>query len=213
MPKTLKDFVNRYKHIDDNTLDSNKNSFFNNYVIEIFFVTALISLIVMIVVLYIVCKHAKLKSLVTSIALQQNKGMDATFDQDLVNDVHCTCKIQWHTTAMLLLILLVITFVITINFRKLRLFRGYLFPNIVKVMLFISDAQYYVPIKFCRVVGSIHLFKLGGNLRLEHVTLKKNLIWDVLELDWKDVSVTLHGNKINFPTSVIIPCRDKFRIR
>ena len=106
-----------------------------------------------------------------------------------------------------------IIFVITTNVRKLRLFTGHLFSNIVKVMLFISDAQYNVPIKLGRVAVSIHLFKLVGNLTLEHVTLKRNLIWDVLELDWKEVSVTLHGNRFNLPTSVIIPFRDKFRIR
>ena len=104
------------------------------------------------------CRHAKLKSLVTSIALQQIKRMDVAFDQDMINDVHCSCKVQWYTIAMLLLILLGKIFVITINIRKLRLFRGHLFSNIVKVMLFISDAQYYVQIKLCRVVGSIHLF-------------------------------------------------------
>ena len=38
------------------------------------------------------------------------------------------------------------------------------------------------------------------------------MIWYVLELDWKEVSMTLHGNKINLPTSVIISFRDKFRI-
>ena len=47
----------------------------------------------------------------------------------------------------------------------------------------------------------------------ECVTLKRNLLWDVLELDWKEVSVTLHGNKINLPNSVIVPFRDKFKIR
>ena len=52
-----------------------------------------------------------------------------------------------------------------------------------------------------------------GNLTLEHVTLKRNLIWDVLESDWKEVSMVLHGNKINLPTSVITSFRDKFRIR
>ena len=62
-------------------------------------------------------------------------------------------------------------------------------------------------------MGSIYLFKLVGNLKPEHVTLKRNLIWNVLELDWKEVNVTLHGNKINFPTAVILPFREKFRIR
>ena len=46
------------------------------------------------------------------------------------------------------------------------MFRGHLFSNAVKVMLLISDAQYYVPVKLCRTAGSIHLFKLMGKYLL-----------------------------------------------
>ena len=34
-----------------------------------------------------------------------------------------------------------------------------------------------------------------------------------MEIDWKEVSMTLNGNKINILASVIIPLRDKFKIR
>ena len=122
-------------------------------------------------------------------------------------------KMQWYTIAMLLLILLDIIFIVTTEVRKLNLFGGHLFSNVTKVMLFILDAQSYVPVKLCKVAGSIHVCKLVGKLMPEFVTLKRNWMWDVLELDWKEVSMTLHGNKINLPTSVIIPFRDKFRIR
>ena len=120
------------------------------------------------------CKHAKLKSLVTSIALQQIKGMDAALDQDRFKDIYCTCKIQWYTIAMLLLILLSIIFIFTTKVRKMNLFGGHLFSNVTKVMLFISDAQSYVPVKLCKVAGSIHLFKLVGKLMPECV-LEHNL--------------------------------------
>ena len=45
------------------------------------------------------------------------------------------------------------------------------------------------------------------------MTLKRYWIWDVLELDWNEFSITLHGNIINLPTSVISPFGHKFRIR
>ena len=35
---------------------------------------------------------------------------------------------------------------IILNIRKLELFRGHLFSNAVKIMSFISDAQYHVPV-------------------------------------------------------------------
>ena len=34
-----------------------------------------------------------------------------------------------------------------------------------------------------------------------------------MEIDWKEVNVTLNGNKINLLASVITPLRDKFKIR
>ena len=104
-------------------------------------------------------------------------------------------------------------FIFSMRVRKLRLFRGHLFSNVVKVMLFVSDAQSYVLVKLCKEAGSIHLFKLVGKLTPECVTLKRNWIWDILELGWKEVSVTLNGNKINLPTLVIIPFRDKYSTR
>ena len=54
------------------------------------------------------------------------------------------------------------------------------------------------------MAGSIHLFKITGTLVPEKVKLKQNLVWDILELDWKGVSVTLNGNKINLPKSIMI---------
>ena len=43
--------------------------------------------------------------------------------------------------------------------------------------------------------------------------LKKNWIWDVLEIDWSDLSITLNNNEINLPTSVIIPFTERYRAR
>ena len=80
-------------------------------------------------------------------------------------------------------------------------------------MLFISHTQYYVPVKLCRVVGSIHLFKITGKLLPEHDQLNKHILWYIMEIIWKEVNMTLNGNKINLPMSVVIPLKDKFKIR
>ena len=53
--------------------------------------------------------------------------------------------------------------------RKLKLCRGHLFSNAVKIMLFISEVQYYLPIKLLKTAGSIHLFKSTGTLKSENV--------------------------------------------
>ena len=74
-----------------------------------------------------------------------------------------------------------------------------MFSNAFKIMLFISDVQYYVAIKLCKMAGSIHLFKITVTLVPENVKLKWNFIWDIIEIDWKGVNMTLHGNKVNLP--------------
>ena len=102
---------------------------------------------------------------------------------------------------------------IILNTRKLKLFRGHLFSNAVKIMLFISDVQYYVLVKLCRTAGSIHLFKITGKLIPKHFKLQRNILWDVIEIDWKKVNMTLNGNKKNLPALVIILLRDKFKFR
>ena len=65
---------------------------------------------------------------------------------------------------------------IILNTRKLKLFRGHLFSNAVKIMQFMSDAQCYVPVKLCRTAGSIHLFKIIGKLTPKHIKLKRNVL-------------------------------------
>ena len=80
-------------------------------------------------------------------------------------------------------------------------------------MLFISDIKSYVPLKLCKTWGSIHLFILNGSVTKKNITLCKNTIWDIIEVDWRSIMITLNGNVINLPGSVIIPFRDKFKIR
>ena len=97
----------------NNGLDlANKNSFLTNYTIDVFlFVTAIISLVVTSKVMYIICRHTKLKSLVTSPALQQIRKVGIVAKQEhvsITHDVECTCKIQLYTIFMLSLAVFVL---------------------------------------------------------------------------------------------------------
>ena len=80
-------------------------------------------------------------------------------------------------------------------------------------MILILDVQYYIPIKLCKTTESIHLFKIIGTLKPENIKLNKNYIWDTLEIDWKEVSVTFNDNKINLPRAVTIKLQDKIKTR
>ena len=68
------------------------------------------------------------------------------------------------------------------------LFERHLFSNVTKVMLLISYILLCVPINLCKIPGSIHLFKIREKLTPD----QENWIWDVLEIDCKEVKVTLN---------------------
>ena len=125
----------------------------------------------------------------------------------------CTCKTQWYIMGMLILITLGMLYLVTNKIRKSSFFKGHLFSNNTKILLFVSNTHSYVPIKLCRVARSIHVFRIKGRLNLENVKLKKNWILDVLEIDCSNISITLNDNKIDLPSSVIIPFKERYRAR
>ena len=153
--------------------------------------------------------QSKLKALVTIIALQRIKAVEAADMRDML----CTCKTQWYIMGMLIIITLGMLYLVTNKLRKLSFFKGCFFSNNTKILLFISNTHSYVLIKLCRVAKIIHLFRIRGRLNPKNVKLKKNWIWDVLEIDWSNTSITLNDNEIDLPSLVIIPFKERYRAR
>ena len=91
-----------------------------------------------------------------------------------------------------ILSLILVTF---LHYRKSKFGKGYRFLNAVKITIFISDVQNYMPVKLCKTAGSINLFKISGTLKAGNIKLNKNYLWDTLEIDWKEVTVPLNGKK------------------
>ena len=137
------------------------------------------------------------------------KGVKAIIEETKIG----TDYEYWIIIAWLLLILIGIMFLTIEKLYKMPIFRKYHYSNTIKIMLFLSNIKSYVPIKLCKTLESIHLFKLTGSINRENVTLHRSSIWDIMEIDWQTVMVTLNGNVVNLPGSVIIPFRDKFKIR
>ena len=107
-----------------------------------------------------------------------------------VQSIECTCKIQWYTILMLIISILGLVLFVVIKFRKLKLFRGHLISNAVKnYVIFIGYKIYNVPTKLCKMAQSIHFFKITGTLTSENIKLKRHKIWDIIEIDWKEVNV------------------------
>ena len=80
-------------------------------------------------------------------------------------------------------------------------------------MLFISDVQNYIPIKLCKISGSIHLFKIKGTLKARDIKLNRNYLWDTLEINWNKIILTFNDSKIDLPKIITIKMQDKIRVR
>ena len=166
-PKTLQDLAVRYKNkkniLDEKGQNADKpkesdsrfQSFLNSFIANVLiFTAALITLIIMLIIIYVLYRQSKLKALVMNIVMQRIKAVEAAD----MNGMLCTCKTQWYIMGMLIIITLGMLYLVTHKIRKTSFCKGCLFSNNTKILLFISNAHSYVPIKLCRVAGSIHLF-------------------------------------------------------
>ena len=99
------------------------------------------------------------------LVLHQVKEVEAVTQKEINSE----CKTLAY--ASLTLTILGLIMVAILHCQKSKLCRGHMFSSAVKIMIFISDIQYYVPIKVCKTAGSIHLFKVTGTLKPEKIKL------------------------------------------
>ena len=188
-------------------LNTNKNFFSNNHIVDIFvFISTIISLISTTLTVYLLCNHKKIRVLIASLVLHKVKQVDAISGE---TNSECT-TLAYIGIILTILSLIIVTFLL---YRKSRFCKGHRFSNAVTIMIFILDVKNYVPMKLCKTAGSIHLFKIIGTLKAKNIKLNKNYKWDTLEIDWKEVTVTFNGNKIDLPRVVIIKLQDKTKVR
>ena len=179
--KEIFDFKQRHVSTGESLNDSNKNFLSSNYIVYIFVFTS--SIISTTLVIYLFCKHKHIRTLVAGLILHKIKEAEVNPSSEKTN-------FKCRTLAYIGIILTIVSMVVVIflHYRKSRFCNGYRFSNAVKIMIFISDIQNYVPIKLCKTAGSIHLFKTKGTLKSRDVKLNNNYLWDTLEKDWNRVS-------------------------
>ena len=98
------------------------------------FPAAILSMLATVAIVHLVCKHTKLKALLTGIAFQPVKQREAIFDDDQLPK-HCTA--QWYTIAALTLMIVLLTIYICLTTQKCTIFKKRLYSNTVShVILF-----------------------------------------------------------------------------
>ena len=114
----------------------NKNFFTNNLIIDTF-VIVIISVITTMIIIYTLCKHNKLRALVVSLALQQVKEVKTEEVRD--ENYKCKCIFQFYVISALSIVIICLVVFTVLQVRRIRLCRGQLSLNVVKIMLFVSD--------------------------------------------------------------------------
>ena len=170
----LKEFINSYTNhkaifdLQERNDNMEVNFFSDNYIMDIFmFVSVIISLLATTLTVYLLCKHKKLQMLIASLVLHQVKEVGTVTQKEINSECGTLAYIG------IILTILGLVLVIVLHYRKSKLCKGHRFSNAVKIMLFISDIQNYIPIKLCKAAGSIHLFKIIVTLNVENIMLKK----------------------------------------
>ena len=102
--------------------------------------------------------------LLASLVLQQVKEVGTVTTQE---EVTTECNIQNHIILALTATIFGLLIFAVLHSRKVKLCRGCMFSNAMKIMIFISDA----PTKLCKIARNIHLFKITGTLKPENVKL------------------------------------------
>ena len=210
-PSKLNEFLNNYMQStnDKEIFDLQKRhttytfspykNFFLNQIVNIFtFTSSIISIIAITLVIYLFCRHKHIRT-VASLILHKAKEVEAKLTTE-TNNSECST-------------ILSMAIVIFLHYRKSKFCRGYRFSNVVKIVLFISDVQHYIPIKLCKTSGSRHLFKLKGTLKPEDIKLNTNYLWDTSEINWNGINLSFNGSEIDLLKIITIKMQDKIRVR
>ena len=88
--------------------------------------------------------------LIASLVLHQVKELGTVMQKEINSE----CKTL--TYIKLVLTILGLVMVAILHYRKSKFCRGHAFCNAVKIMIFFSEVQNYVPKKLCKSAGSIH---------------------------------------------------------
>ena len=183
--------------------------FINSFLVDtLIFIVAILAVFLVLIILYVITGKSKLKALVTTMALQRIRAVEA---------LDAKRQAQSCNSGLLkILRILNLVIVVSLLLRKIKksvFFWGQPFSNMVKIKLFLADTKSYISLDLNQLARNTHLFRLTGDLSLENIILKKNWIWNVLEIKWEDICIVLNDKEVHLPTTLLIPFIHKLKVR
>ena len=209
-----KDFMEEYRE-NRITVTKQENPkskfrmFINSFLVYmLIFIAAILTVFLAFVIIYLLTGQSKLKALMTTMALQRVRAMEAlNTDRQAQNCNSGLLKV------LMILSLVIVALLLLRKIKKSIFFWGKPFSNMVKIKLFLADTKLYVSLNLKQLARNTHLFKLIGELSLDNVTLKKNWMWDMLEIKWGNIHIVLNSKKIHLPTTLLVPLIHRLKVR
>ena len=128
-------------------------------------------------------------------------------------EITCTCKITWITISILVIQTILFLIYVIRKARKFKLLYADHYVNTSGLYIFFSNMQILCSYKLCTLNGTMLTIKVNGKIDMENILLKKSILWDILEIDWKDLTVYIKNKTYNLPKSITISLTDKLKLR
>ena len=120
----VQQYKQKNKMLDEAQNDKPKNEFFDNIAIDIFlFAAAIISMLTVVAIIHLVCRHSKLKALLTGIAFQPVNQAEAVVTKQAKE----FCTAQWYAIAALTVLTILLIVYICLSNQKCTMFKRRLF--------------------------------------------------------------------------------------
>jgi hypothetical protein len=237
-PTSLKELLDQMterhhnlKDLEDDEDDSFDTEHISGPPAKVFtFVASILSCLAVLAIIAITCKYTKIKALVTGLILHQAPSGEAArivkgtvssmvfagAKSETCNGV-ATVTVQyatpWLTYCLAGLTFISIAVYLYKNFSIRNILRGYKYDRYCTIYMYLTHNHHHVPIKLLSTTGVPHLFQVSRPFQISQVTLRTDLLWDTIHLDWDQVNITSADQCVAMPTEITIPLIDKIRVR
>ena len=141
----LKDFIEQYQEdkmtiIRQDNPRSKFRKFINSFLVNmLIFIAVILTVLLVLMLIYVLTGQLKLKALITTMALQRVRAMEApNADRQVQNCNSGLLKV------LMILNLVIVASLLLRKIKKSIFFWGQLFSNMVKIKLFLADTKSYI---------------------------------------------------------------------
>ena len=164
--------------------------------------------------LYLAVKHKKLHAWVAALAVYRTSACEALpIDILTTGQNRVVCTQPWLSLVATVVTIVGACFCIYKYVNPMSLIKGTQYARVCVLYVFVTYKCRYVPIKIATSKGLLCMFALHGEVVPSDIRLKKNLLWDTIHIDWKNILLTYNKKSVPLSQDITVSLWDKMRVR